>query len=155
MNPDGLPTFFPGRGGQWTYNGPGQVVAYLMLDLRSLYAPQAPDLKHFIRRLEAWIITTLADYGVAGFTISGRTGVWVTPAAPQKIAAIGVRVRHGVSYHGVSINLAPDLAHYRGIVPCGIADAGVTSLAALGHQVSKDAVMDRLEARWSEMGYAS
>ncbi len=187
-NPENFPTFAPGRGGQWTYHGPGQLVVYLMLDLRKLYAPRMPDLKDFVRRLERWIIETLAAFDIQSFTIEGRTGVWVSDKRilsqssmasgmegaqerragmyskvhedsstgateqtaaieelPKKIAAIGVRIRHGISYHGISININPDLMHYAGIVPCGIADAGVTSFEALGKQVEKEAVIATMQ----------
>ena len=118
-----------GRGGQFTYHGPGQRVAYVMLDLKR----RGDDLHAFVRGLESWLIATLAEFGVTGEHRPGRVGVWVARAGREdKIAAIGVRVRRGVSYHGVSLNVAPDLGHYSGIVPCGIREHGVTSLADLG-----------------------
>lgn len=144
-NPEQFPTYAPGRGGQWTYHGPGQLVVYLMLDLRKRYAPAVPDLKDFIRRLEHWIIATLAAFDIEGFAVAGRTGVWVTPENPKKIAAIGVRVRHGISYHGLSLNLHPDLSHYAGIIPCGIADAGVTSFHALGKNPTQEDVITTMQ----------
>ncbi|MCH8111798.1 MAG: lipoyl(octanoyl) transferase LipB [Proteobacteria bacterium] len=129
------PSLFPvhrtGRGGQYTYHGPGQRIAYVMLDLR----PRGRDLRAHVAGLETWLIDTLADFGLRAGTLRGRVGVWVDLGAAggeAKIAAIGVRVRHWITYHGVSLNVSPDLSHYRGIVPCGIRDAGVTSLAALG-----------------------
>ena len=124
-----LPVFPTGRGGEYTYHGPGQRIAYVMLDLRA----RGPDVRVHVGRLEAWLIATLAEFGVAGERRDDRVGVWVRDSAGEaKIAAIGVRIRRWVSYHGVSLNVAPDLDHYRGIVPCGIRDHGVTSLAALG-----------------------
>ena len=130
LDPLGLPVFKTGRGGQYTYHGPGQRVAYVMLDLA---ARRRMDLRCFVRDLEQWLIGTLAEFGVSGMCRAGRVGIWVeTNGGEAKIAAIGVRVRRWVTFHGVSLNVAPDLAHYRGIVACGIREHGVTSLAALG-----------------------
>ncbi|MDE2230155.1 MAG: lipoyl(octanoyl) transferase LipB [Alphaproteobacteria bacterium] len=125
-----LPVHRTGRGGQWTYHGPGQRIAYVMLDLNR----RGGDLRVYVHHLEEWLIRTLGGFGVAGERRTGRVGIWVADGAggENKIAAIGVRVRRGVSYHGVSLNVAPDLAHYRGIVPCGVREHGVISLAALG-----------------------
>ncbi len=139
-----FPVHRSGRGGQVTYHGPGQRIAYVMLDL----AARGPDLRAFVAALERWIIDTLAAFAVRGERRADRVGVWVTrsdkPAgldgmpAEDKIAAIGIRVRRWVSFHGVSLNVAPDLTHYRDITPCGIAERhlGVTSLADLGHPAS-------------------
>ena len=130
LDPQGLPVFKTDRGGQYTYHGPGQRVAYVMLDLASR---RRMDLRCFVRDMERWLIGTLAEFGVAGVCRAGRVGIWVeTNGGEAKIAAIGVRVRRWVTFHGVSLNVAPDLAHYRGIVACGIREHGVTSLAALG-----------------------
>ena len=130
-----FPVFAAGRGGQYTYHGPGQRVAYVMLDLKR----RRPDLRVFVASLEAWLIDTLAGFGVTGETRETRVGVWAArpdkgPGAEDKIAAIGVRVRRWVSFHGVALNVAPDLGHFAGVVPCGIsaAEFGVTSLADLG-----------------------
>jgi lipoyl(octanoyl) transferase len=130
LAPRRFPVFEAGRGGQYTYHGPGQRVAYLMLDLQR----RKPDLRRYIWRLEEWIIRTLARFNVRGERRAGRIGIWVVrPGGPEaKIAAIGVRVRRWVTYHGVAINLDPDLEHFAGIVPCGISGFGVTSLADLG-----------------------
>ena len=134
------PVFKTGRGGQFTYHGPGQRVAYVMLDLKR----RRPDVRAYVCALEAWLIATLAAFGVRGETQEGRIGVWVArpdkPAgaggeiAEDKIAALGVRVRRWATFHGVALNVAPELAHFQGIVPCGIAEPhyGVTSLADLG-----------------------
>jgi len=135
--PDLLPVFPTGRGGQYTYHGPGQRVAYAMLDLRR----RAPDLRRYVAALEAWLIATLDRFGVTGERREDRVGVWVRrpdrgPGAEDKIAAIGVRVRRWITLHGVSLNVEPDLAHYAGIVPCGVREHGVTSLADLGRVVS-------------------
>lgn len=132
-----LPVYRTGRGGQFTYHGPGQRVAYVMLDLKK----RGLDIRAFVTRLEAWIIGTLAQFNVTGETRRDRVGVWITRPSPEgrieeKIAAIGLRVSRGVSTHGLSINVDPDLAHYGGIVPCGIREHGVTSLADLGLPVT-------------------
>ena len=130
IDPQGLPVYRSGRGGQYTYHGPGQRVAYVMLDLASR---GRMDLRCFVRDLENWLIDTLDAFGVAGMRREGRVGIWVETAEGEaKIAAVGVRVRRWVTFHGVSLNVAPDLSHYRGIVACGIREHGVTSLAALG-----------------------
>jgi lipoyl(octanoyl) transferase len=130
LAPRRLPVFDAGRGGQYTYHGPGQRVAYVMLDLLR----RKPDLRRYIRQLEEWVIQVLARFNVQGERREGRIGIWVVkPGGHEaKIAAIGVRVRRWVTYHGVAINLEPDLEHFSGIVPCGISGFGVTSLADLG-----------------------
>lgn len=131
-----LPTFRSGRGGQWTYHGPGQRVAYLMLDLKRRHGAIPPrDLRAFVAGLEAWVIAALGRFGVQGERRAGRIGIWVvdpTTGREAKIAAIGVRVSRWVTTHGLAINVVPDLGHYAGIVPCGISEHGVTSLRALG-----------------------
>ena len=133
----GLPVFPSGRGGQYTYHGPGQRVAYVLLDLKS----RGPDIRAYVGRLERWLIAALAELGVRGERREGRVGIWVEQRGGEaKIAAIGVRVRRWVSYHGVSLNVAPDLDHYRGIVPCGIREWGVTSLKELGIGATMDQV---------------
>ncbi len=123
-----LPVFATGRGGKHTWHGPGQRVVYVMLDLDA----RGRDVRRFVGALEAWTIAALADLGVSARTIAGQTGVWVGDA---KIAAIGVRVRRWVTFHGLALNVAPDLAHYSGIRACGL-DAPVTSLAAIGTETS-------------------
>ncbi len=122
-----------GRGGDITYHGPGQRVAYVMLDVKRRFAG---DVHAFVRSLETWVIGALDEFGIAAFSRSGRAGVWVadpnSPGGEAKIAALGLRIRRGISFHGVSLNVAPDLSHYEGIIPCGLAGYGVTSLAAQG-----------------------
>lgn len=126
LAPNRFPVFDTGRGGKYTYHGPGQRVVYVMLDLGA----RGRDLRAFVAALEGWIIAALATQGIATRAISGKVGVWVdTPAGPAKIAAIGVRVRRWVSFHGLSINVAPDLTHFSGILPCGLSEP-VTSVAA-------------------------
>jgi len=126
-----FPVFQSGRGGQFTYHGPGQRVAYVMLDL----SRRQKDVRAFVAALEAWVIGALGRFGVAGEIRPGRVGVWVArtdPPREDKIAAIGVKLRRWVSFHGISLNVAPDLGHFSGIVPCGVTEHGVTSLADLG-----------------------
>jgi lipoyl(octanoyl) transferase len=126
-----FPVYEAGRGGQYTYHGPGQRVAYVMVDLKR----RGGDVRCYVHALEEWLIRTLAQFGVRGERREGRVGIWVRrpDGGEDKIAAIGVRVRHWVTLHGVSLNVDPDLSHFAGIVPCGIAEHGVTSLWALGH----------------------
>ncbi|WP_185804873.1 lipoyl(octanoyl) transferase LipB [Pontivivens nitratireducens] len=141
LTPDRFPVYEAQRGGQYTYHGPGQRVAYVMLDLNR----RGRDIRAFVAKLEAWVIATLAEFNVTGEIRPGRVGVWVQrpdrPALPDgtmredKIAAIGLRVRSWVSFHGISLNVEPDLSHFDGIVPCGIRDHGVTSLVDLGYPV--------------------
>ena len=126
-----FPVYAAGRGGQYTYHGPGQRIAYVMLNLK---ARDAMDIRAYVQNLERWIIATLAHFGVTGMIREGRVGVWTLDKNGQeaKIAALGIRVRKWVTFHGISLNVAPDLSHYAGIVPCGIQQFGVTSLKALG-----------------------
>jgi len=140
LQPDRFPVFESGRGGQFTYHGPGQRVAYVMLDLTA----RRKDVRGFVAALEAWVIGGLAQLNVAGEVRPGRVGVWVARGGPDvapredKIAAIGVKLRRWVSFHGVSLIVEPDLGHFSGIVPCGVTDHGVTSLADLGLPVTLD-----------------
>jgi lipoyl(octanoyl) transferase len=139
FNPMGFPVFEAGRGGRYTYHGPGQRVGYLVLDLEK----RGRDIRRFVHSLEGWMIDALGELGVPARREDGRIGIWTgAGAAEAKIGAIGVRVRRWVTMHGFSINVSPDLSHFGGIVPCGIAEYGVTSLAALG----KSDAMDRLDA---------
>lgn len=130
IDPDRLPVHRTGRGGEYTYHGPGQRVAYVMLDLDR----RGRDVRLFVRRLEDWLIATLSHFDIHGERREGRVGIWVARGAGRedKIAAIGVRVRRWVTYHGIALNVCPDLEHYDGIIPCGIREHGVTSLADLG-----------------------
>lgn len=137
LKPDRFPVFKAGRGGEYTYHGPGQRIGYVMLNLKD----RKPDVRWFVSALENWVIRTLAEFDIKGEVRAGRVGVWVdTPEGEKKIAALGVRVRRWVTFHGLSINVAPDLAHFDGIVPCGIADYGVTSLQDLGVKTTAAAV---------------
>ncbi len=148
-----FPVFDTDRGGQMTYHGPGQRVAYLMLDLRE----RGKDVRGFVRALEAWIIGALGEFNVDGEMREGRVGVWVerkAPGAPtreDKIAAIGVKLRRWVSFHGISLNVEPDLGHFGGIVPCGISEHGVTSLVDLGLPVGMDEADAALKASFERV----
>jgi lipoyl(octanoyl) transferase len=140
VQPDALPVYRTGRGGQFTYHGPGQRIGYVMLDL----AARGGDLRGYVHDLEDWIIRTLARFDVRGERRDGRVGIWIAhDGREDKIAALGVRVRHGVTFHGIAINRDPDLAYFSGIVPCGIHETatqpfGVTSLVKLGRNVSRE-----------------
>lgn len=131
-----FPVYKAGRGGEYTYHGPGQRVAYVMMDLKK--RQKRPDIKQYVCNLEKWIIETLAQFDIVGERREGRIGIWVdTAAGEKKIAAIGVRVRHWITLHGIAINVDPDLSHFGGIVPCGINEFGVTSMKELlGHDVT-------------------
>ena len=149
LDPGRLPVYRSGRGGQYTYHGPGQRVAYVMLDLKR----RGCDVRAFVRDLEDWLIATLARFNVTGERRAGRVGIWVDRGAGRedKIAAIGVRIRRWVSYHGVALNVEPDLTHFEGIVPCGIEGHGVTSLVDLGLPVAMEDVDMALQAAFEEV----
>jgi lipoyl(octanoyl) transferase len=149
LDPSRLPVHRTGRGGRYTYHGPGQRIAYVMLDL----ARRGPDVRCHVHGLEEWIIRTLACFNIRGERRDGRVGIWVARhgGEEKKIAAIGVRVRRWVTYHGLAINVDPELAHYRGIVPCGIAEHGVTSLAALGVRATVEEVDTALRTTFAEV----
>lgn len=133
LQPDKFPVHKTGRGGKYTYHGPGQRVAYIMLDLKRIH-DGAPDIKKFVRQIENWVIESLAEFDIKGETHADRVGIWVTNSDGQeeKIAAIGIRMQKWVSYHGVAININTNLDDYAGIVPCGLSEHGVTSLHKLG-----------------------
>jgi lipoyl(octanoyl) transferase len=153
-DPARFPAFAAGRGGQWTYHGPGQRTAYVMLDLTARHGSVPPrDIGCFVHGLEEWLIRALARFGVLGERRAGRIGVWVAtgPNTEAKIGAIGVRVSRWVSWHGVALNVAPDLSHFAGIVPCGIREHGVTSLAALGHKLTIGEADVALRAAWDDV----
>jgi len=154
-DPTRFPSYAAGRGGQWTYHGPGQRVAYVMLDLtRPHGAVPARDVRCFVHGLEEWLIRTLDRFDVRGERRAGRVGIWVADRArgtEAKIGAIGVRVSRWVSWHGVALNVAPDLSHFAGIVPCGVREHGVTSLAALGRPVGMAEVDAALRLAWAEV----
>jgi lipoyl(octanoyl) transferase len=144
IDPDRFPVYEARRGGEYTYHGPGQRVAYVMLDV----GKRGHDVRRFVKQLEGWVIAALAEFNVHGEIRDGRVGVWVPrpdkplmpdgSVAEDKIAALGIRLRKWISFHGLSINVEPDLDHFSGIVPCGISDHGVTSLVDLGLPVTMD-----------------
>lgn len=149
VDPNKFDVFSSGRGGQYTYHGPGQRVAYVMLDLRK----RGRDVAAFVRTLEQWIIDTLAEFDVVAERRCGRVGVWVEHAdgREEKIAAIGVRLKKWVSFHGIAINVCPDLTHFEGIVPCGITEHGVTSLQALGKEADMRALDKALKQNFERL----
>jgi lipoyl(octanoyl) transferase len=149
-----FPTYEAGRGGQWTYHGPGQRTAYVLLDLTRAHGMVRPrDVRSYVRGLEEWLIRALRRFDVKGERRDGRVGIWVADGAggEAKIAALGVRVTRWVSWHGVALNVAPDLSHFGGIVPCGVREHGVTSLAAVGVAASLDEADSALRAAWDEV----
>ncbi|WP_291297837.1 lipoyl(octanoyl) transferase LipB [Elioraea sp.] len=150
FNPLGLPTFRAGRGGQWTYHGPGQRVGYVMLDLRR----RGQDIRAYVHRLETWLIAALDRLGVRAETREGRVGLWVPDrraGTENKIGAIGVRVTRWITWHGFALNVDPDLDHYGGIVPCGVREHGVTSLWRLGVTASMAEVDAALMASFPDV----
>ena len=157
IEPNRFPVFETKRGGQYTYHGPGQRVVYVMLDLNK----RGKDVKKFVENLEGWIILTLSEFNVTGQSRAGRVGIWVErndkpptnsgDLQEEKIAAIGVRLRKWITFHGFSINLDPDLSHFQGIVPCGIKEHGVTSLVDLGLPVSMHDVDNALKKSFSKV----
>jgi len=152
IEPDRFPVFESGRGGQYTYHGPGQRVAYVMLDMTK----RGRDVRAFVEALEAWIIDALAAFNVVGEMREGRVGVWVERkgagwSREDKIAAIGVKLRKWVSFHGISLNVEPDLGHFSGIVPCGQTEHGVTSLVDLGLPVTMDEADAALKASFQRV----
>ena len=137
MNPQQFPVYYAGRGGRYTYHGPGQRGGYVMLDLER----RGKDIRGFVQALEGWMIDALSELGVAAHRAPGRIGIWVGEGADEKkIGALGVRVKRWVTLHGFALNVAPELTHFSGIVPCGIAEFGVTSLAELGKQTGMNVV---------------
>jgi lipoyl(octanoyl) transferase len=154
-DPSRFPTYAAGRGGQWTYHGPGQRTAYVMLDLTKPHGRvPAQDIRCFVNGLEEWLIRTLDRFNVRGERRSGRVGIWVADPATgmeAKIGAIGVRVSRWVSWHGVALNVDPNLAHFGGIIPCGIREHGVTSLAALGIPATMHDADVALRAAWEQV----
>ncbi len=149
LQPDRLPVYRTGRGGQYTYHGPGQRIAYVMLDLQR----REMDIRQYVGLLEEWLIATLKRFNLRGERRDGRVGIWIDrgQGREDKIAAVGVRVRRWVTYHGVALNVEPDLSHYAGIVPCGIQEHGVTSLVDMGLPIEMAEVDVQLANAWDEV----
>ena len=154
-DPGRFQTFTAGRGGQWTYHGPGQLVAYVMLDLLAGHGRVPPrDTHAYVSALETVLINTVSAFGLRGGQRDGRVGVWVSDAqtgAESKIAAIGVRITRWVSWHGISLNVCPNLEHFSGIIPCGIREHGVTSLRAMGLETTMDQAREAFRAKFVEV----
>ena len=154
-DPGRFPTFPAGRGGQWTYHGPGQRTVYVMLDLTRRHGSvPAQDIRCYVNGLEAWLIEALTHFNIRGERREGRVGIWVANSATgqdEKIGAIGVRVTRWVSWHGVALNVEPNLSHFGGIVPCGLPQYGVTSLAALGIPATMHDADVALRAAWQRV----
>jgi lipoyl(octanoyl) transferase len=147
LNLNDIPTYQTGRGGKHTYHGPGQRIIYLMLDLRA----REQDLRKYVANVEDWVIASLKELGLTSMRKEGRIGIWTeSPLGEAKIAAIGIRVRKWITYHGVSINVNPDLEHYKGIIPCGIKEFGVTSLKQLGYDISYRELDDILKSKFHD-----
>ena len=144
-----FPVYEAGRGGQYTYHGPGQRIAYVLLDL----SRRGKDVRVYVHQLEEWLIRALARLGVTALRREGRVGLWVERPDGQddKIAAIGVRISRWISFHGIALNVDPDLSHYAGIIPCGIRDHGITSLAQLGKTTDMGKVDEALRTAWTEV----
>jgi lipoyl(octanoyl) transferase len=153
LAPNRFPVFAAGRGGEYTYHGPGQRVAYVMLDLnRPSWSGGGTDVRRFVHNLEEWLIRTLARLGVTGERRDGRIGIWVTRGTREdKVAALGIRVRHWITFHGIALNVAPNLEHFSGIVPCGISAHGVTSLRDLGRAATMSDVDAALQAAFADV----
>jgi lipoyl(octanoyl) transferase len=150
LNAKGLPVYETGRGGQYTYHGPRQRVGYVMIDL----AKRGRDVRAFVTALEQWIIDTLSVFGIKGERRCGRVGIWVNhKGEDQKIAALGIRLRRWISFHGIAINVSPDLSHFQGIVPCGLSQYGVTSCEALGVSLSLAEMDEALRSQWAQNKY--
>ena len=143
LNKTNIPIFKTNRGGRYTYHGPGIKIIYVMLDLKQIFAPQMPDISAFVEFLEKWIIAFLAEFNVVGEIRKGRVGIWVKDKnSENKIAAIGIKIKKWVSYHGIAININPDLSAFNNIVPCGIKDFGVTSLEKLGKEKNNNELIN-------------
>lgn len=150
LNARGLTVYETGRGGQYTYHGPGQRIGYVMVDL----AKRGRDVRAFVTALEQWIIDTLEVFGIQGERRCGRVGIWVShKGEDQKIAALGIRLRRWVSFHGIAINVNPDLTHFQGIVPCGLPHYGVTSCETLGVSLSLSELDEALYDQWMKNRY--
>lgn len=139
LNKTDIPIFQTNRGGKYTYHCPGMKIIYVMLDLKKFFAPEKPDVARFVEFLENWVIAILAEFGIKGEIKKGRVGIWVTDenGCEKKIAALGIKIKKWVSYHGIAINVSPDLTGFNNIVPCGIKEFGVTSMAEILGEINQ------------------
>ena len=148
LNKTDIPIFKTNRGGKYTYHCPGMKIIYVMLDLKKIFAPEKPDISRFVELLENWVIKVLADFGIKGEIKKGRVGIWVTDenGNEKKIAALGIKIKKWVSYHGIAINISPDLAGFNNIVPCGIKEFGVTSMQEiLGEKIDEEKLLESIK----------
>ncbi len=153
LNKTDIPVFKTNRGGKYTYHCPGMKIVYVMLDLKSFFVPKAPDVAEFVEFMENWVIEVLAEFGIKGEIRKGRVGIWVIDknGVEKKIAAIGIKLKKWVSYHGIAINLSPDLSGFQNIVPCGIKEFGVTSIEEiLQKKISDEDFINLLKRKFSE-----
>lgn len=147
-----IPVFKTNRGGKYTYHAPGMKIIYVMLDLKKLFAPQKPDVARFVKFLENWVIEILAEFGIKGEIRQGRVGIWVeTPEGEKKIAALGIKIKKWVSYHGIAINIDPDMSGFKNIVPCGIAEFGVTSMAEILGKIDDKKFIEAVEKKFNSI----
>ncbi len=154
-----IPVFKTNRGGKYTYHAPGMKIIYVMLDLKKFFAPAKPDVAIFVEFLENWVIAILREFGIKGEIRKGRVGIWVeTSEGEKKIAALGIKIKKWVSYHGIAINIAPDMSGFKNIVPCGIAEFGVTSIADLDVKVNcnlDEVIKEKFFSTRLEMGFGA
>lgn len=147
-----IPVFQTNRGGKYTYHGPGVRTIYLVIDLKDLFAPKKPDIHQLVTFLQKWIIETLAAFGIKGESREGRIGIWVnTSSVEKKIASIGIKVTHWIIYHGIALNINPDLSYFKGIIPCGLTDYEMTSMEELGVKVELSEVDEILKQQFSRL----
>jgi lipoyl(octanoyl) transferase len=147
-----IPVFKTNRGGKYTYHAPGMKIIYVMLDLKKLFAPEKPDVARFVKFLENWVIEILAEFGIKGEIRQGRVGIWVeTPEGEKKIAALGIKIKKWVSYHGIAINIDPDMSGFKNIVPCGIAEFGVTSMAEILGKIDDKKFIEAVEKKFNSI----
>lgn len=153
LNKTDVPIYKTNRGGKYTYHCPGMKIIYVMLDLKRFFAPQKPDISKFVEILENWVIDILAEFGIKGEIRKGRVGIWVeTPQGEKKIAALGIKIKRWVTYHGIAINVDPDLSGFKNIVPCGITEFGVTSIAEiLKQKIDDQKLIDLIKAKFEDL----
>ena len=152
LNKTEIPVFKTNRGGKYTYHAPGMKIIYVMLDLKKFFAPEKPDVARFVEFLENWVIAILAEFGIKGEIRKGRVGIWVeTAEGEKKIAAMGIKIKKWVSYHGIAINIDPDMSGFKNIVPCGIAEFGVTSMKELVGKIDDQKFVELIRKKFEEL----